>query len=108
MLRTVIIRIFFGCGAFLVEFSVKLVSALWKRIQPGDPFEINKVIRFLRTFQGVFRRTSPAVRLRAKVGEFGNCAPQKAWHFRRDSLGRNTIYINVPFVPPPECRFLIQ
>ncbi len=91
-----------GCRPLFVKFAIKLVPALWKRIEPRKALEINVVVGFLRILESVLRGTSPAVGLGAKVGQLRDRVPKEAGHFGGDFFSSNPIDVFVSFVAPPK------
>src|SRR5208282_2150181 len=87
-------------NSLLVELAQELVAARRKRIEPGDAFEINEMIRLLRVLESELRRTAPAVRLRAEIGDLSHGETQKSRHGGRNLLRGHAIDVSVSFVAP--------
>src|SRR5208283_1252020 len=100
----VIVGVVCGRSSLLVELAQELVAARRKRIEPGDAFEINEMIRLLRVLESELRRTAPAVRLRAEIGDLSDGEAQKSRHSGRNLLRRNPVDGGVSLVAPCDGR----
>src|ERR1039458_2044963 len=92
-----------GRSALFVKLPVKLVAPARQRIEPGDAFQINVVVRLLRVLERELRGIAPAVRFGPKVSQLYDGTPEKPRHADRNLLASNPVHISVSVIAPGEC-----
>jgi hypothetical protein len=96
----VIVRMGDGRGAFFVKFAIELVASRRKRVEPGNAFEVDEVVGLLSVLEGKLQGAAPAVRFRAKIGDFADSPAQETRHGGRNFLCGNAVDGDVTFVAP--------